>query len=59
MAMDWTTILRNAGTPEPPGREELIAKIKARPAAERIRAGAFNRTSKVAKSRKRKNNQTK
>jgi len=32
-AMDWDKILREAGIPEPPGRAETIAAIKAAKAA--------------------------
>lgn len=30
--MNWTEILRRAGIPEPPGREETIAAIRAQQA---------------------------
>jgi hypothetical protein len=30
--LNWTEILRRAGIPEPPGREETIAAIKAQQA---------------------------
>jgi hypothetical protein len=29
--MDWKKILSDGGVPEPPGREEVLAQIKAEP----------------------------
>ena len=31
MTLNWTEILRKGGVPEPPGREEVLAQIKAEP----------------------------
>jgi hypothetical protein len=48
-AMDWDKILRDAGIPEPPGRAETIAAIKAAKAAkDAAKAAAAKGFGKVA-----------
>ena len=50
--MNWTEILKAAGVPEPPGREELLARIRAEKEAVMLRDGDTVQPSRKRKRKK-------
>lgn len=55
--MDWERILRDAGIPEPPGRPELVARLRAEREERLAQGGEAAAKPKKRRQTKRKRSQ--